>query len=92
MGDKFKLSTGREVELHDLTFDQREECENIRITVILDDGVMGMANTAKSRNLWCQHGLKEEREKLNQYSSEELTEIAFEVQRKSCLDPTGLES
>ena len=88
---QIKLETsGRTVELRDLTFEQREECENAVVQVIVD-GEMGMVNTAKARNLWCQFGLGlERRSDLAKYSSPELVEIATFVQSAACklLDPT----
>jgi len=92
---KFKLSTKREVELHDLNYSQREECENLSSVILTNDGDMEIKNSVKARTLWCLHGLGlDDKEKLNEYSTIELNEITREVmeQATKAKNPTEQES
>lgn len=71
-------ATGREIELRDITYIEREECENTSVVVIIGESMTGIANQIKARTLWCKYGLNlknSELEELNQYTSDELNEI-----------------
>ncbi len=84
MGEKLKLTSGKEVALHDLTYAQREECENATSIKTHLDGSIEFIGLTKARTLWCLYGLGlEDREKLNQYSTDDLMDIMMAVKDKA---------
>ncbi len=84
MSYKLKLSSNREVELNDLTYAQREECEDSVSLVRLPDGGLEIRHTARTRTLWCYYGLGlDDKEKLNEYSNDELDDIMVEVSERA---------
>ena len=86
----FKLSTDKEVDLHELTQIQRQECENTIIREVSLDGRVAIRNGTLARNLWCQYGMKTDLDGLADFTSAELDEIMLEVGRKAGVyaDPT----
>ena len=94
-GRRVKLDSGRTVQLFDVTFNEREEAENVITTVPNQDGsVKELRNQTLARNLWCQFGLRCEKEELNIYSTEELVDIMSAVMRRALkgTDPTKQDS
>lgn len=88
-----KLASGREVELKDLTYSQREECEDIPSIITYPNGSMEFKGLAKARSAWCMYGLGVKKEELNKYSPDELIEIMTLVKEKAeQINPTGLDS
>ena len=86
------LSSGRKVALHDLTWAQREDCENATTVRLHDDGAMEVLNLAAARSLWCRYGLGlNEATALDRYASAELDEIMSAVKDRAtqAKDPTG---
>ena len=86
------LTTGRKVILHDLTWAQREECENATTVRLREGGSMEVLNLARARTLWCRYGLAlDEEDMLHCYDSGELDEIMIEVKERAtrAKDPTG---
>ncbi|MEE9162011.1 MAG: hypothetical protein V3U35_03480 [Candidatus Neomarinimicrobiota bacterium] len=91
MGD-LTLTTGRKVALHDLTWAQREECENAITVRLHEGGSMEVLNLARARTMWCRYGLNLDGEDtLHGYDSGELDEIMSEVKERAtrAKDPTG---
>ena len=79
-----KLKSGRDVKLVDLTYAQREECEDAATVRRFSDGSFEVTNLNKARTLWCRYGLAlEEVEDLNDFSSDELAEIGDEIQERA---------
>lgn len=91
-------ANGREVELREITYLEREECENTSVAVLIGDSMTGVANQIKARTLWCKYGFGLESkslEELNQYTSDELNEIMGIVQWRATVvtvNPTGEQS
>ncbi len=83
-------ASGREVELHELTFAQRETCEGASSVRYFGDGSYEIQGVIKARTLWCLAGLQCEAKDLLQYSSDELAEIKNLVEQRATrgLDPT----
>lgn len=89
-----KLTSGKKVILHDLTYAQREECEGaISIKTHLDES-MEFIGLTKARTLWCIYGLGlTDKEELNQYSVDDLIDIMNAVKDKAeKVNPTKGES
>ena len=81
---KLKLKSGREVQLQDLAFSQREQCEDAPTIRLHKNGDVEVGNLAVARTLWVKYGLGlEDVEALNEYSSAELDEIMLVVKEKA---------
>ena len=88
-----KLKSGKEVELRDVTFAEREEVQNLVTVGQSAEGMITMQNTVKARNMWVRFGLKTpdvdgERayvldKVMNALSDEELNEISIAVREKT---------
>ena len=86
------LSTGQKVALLDLTWDQREACENATTVLLHEGGEMEVLNLARARSLWCRFGLGlDDSAALDRYASDELDEIMQQVKERAtrAKDPTG---
>lgn len=94
MGEKLKLASGREVALHDLTYDQREECESATTIKTYPDGSMEFVGQFRAQSLWCMYGLGlESKDGLNKYSDDELAEIGIAImERARKVNPTRPDS
>ncbi len=89
---RLTLSSGRQVALQDLTWAQREICENATTVRLHDDGAVEVLNLAAARSLWCCYGLGlDETSALDRYASAEQDEIMSEVKERAtrAKDPTG---
>ncbi len=89
------VASGKEIELHDLNYSQRETCENISSIIVNPNGSMEVKNSVLARSLWCFHGLGlKDKEELNQYSSNELDCIMEEVMERAtkAKNPTEVQS
>jgi len=82
--DKCKAS-GKEVELHDLTFEQRTECQDSTTILQHKDGSFEYKDAAHTRALWCKYGLNlsGSLEPLNEYSFPELQEMAIAIKERA---------
>ena len=79
-----KLANCKEVELYDLTYDQRVECETLMSGTMMQVGtiikIVDPERYYQARTKLCMYGMRlENAEELNQFSSEELAEISSEV-------------
>jgi len=90
---RYTLATGREVQLHDLTVAERQECEDAVSHRYTSSGEIALEGLARARNMWCCKGLKLDLEQLGEYTVAELNEVALEVRRRAgqFQDPTGQE-
>ena len=90
---RYTLATGHEVELHDLTVLERQECEDAVSHRYTSTGEIALEGLARARNMWCCKGLKLDLEQLQKHTVAELNEIALEVRRRAgqYQDPTGQE-
>jgi len=79
-----QIEAAKEVDLHDLTYDQRVECETLISGTMMDVGgslkIVNPERYFQARTKICMYGLgAKTTEELNAYSSEELSEISNEV-------------
>jgi len=79
-----KVENAKEVDLADLTYDQRAECETLISGTMMEVGsaikIVDPERYYRARTKLCMYGLAATTtEDLNEYSSEELAEIANEV-------------
>ena len=79
-----RLADCKEVDLSDLTYDQRVECETLMSGTMMQVGtiikIVDPERYYQARTKLCMYGMKlENAEELNRFSSEELAEISSEV-------------
>ena len=92
--EKFKCSTGREVELMRPTVDERIKCRDIAVTR-WEGNVISIEHSFESLANWAAVGLGTDIDGLNDYSDTEITEIGNKVRELSELGtttPTGSKS
>ena len=93
MSDTITLPSGKQVELHDLSMQERQTCEDAITHRYATDGSLVLGNIATARNLWCLKAMQVTLEKLADYTTADLNEIAMEVRRRAgqFKDPTEQE-
>ncbi len=94
INDEHEKAKCKEVELFDLTFAQRVECETLISGTMMEVGtaikITDPERYYQARTKLCLYGLRVEEEGLNAYSSADLAEISNEVLGRATAgaDPT----
>ena len=86
----FKTTSGKEIELKDVSLLQRIECEDASSIGYNADGGVVVHNVAKAGLKWCCAGTGKAGAELEKagYTYSDIMEIGAEVKRLASLDPT----
>lgn len=86
----FKTTSGKEIELKDVSLLQRIECEDASSIGYNADGGVVVHNIAKAGAKWCQCGTGKTLVELEKdgYTYNDIMEIGAEVKRLASLGPT----